>query len=132
MINWLKARANSFRYAFQGFRVFFTSEVHARVHAIAGITAVLMGLLFKVPKYDWLWLFSAIAFVISAEIFNSSIEVLVDMVSPEKSDTAGKAKDMAAAAVVVAAIYAVLIGIWIFGPTIYSYLISLKALWPLR
>ena len=128
MINWLKVRANSFGYAFQGFRVFFTSEVHGRIHAIAGIIAVVMGLIFKVPKYDWLWLFSAITFVISSEIFHSSIEVLVDMVSPEKSDAAGKAKDMAAAAVVVAAIYAMLVGLWVFGPTIYSYLISLKAL----
>ncbi len=114
MIKWIKARALSFKYAFQGFRFFFGSEVHARVHGVAAIIALAFGFAFRISSYDWLWLFSAIAMVISAEIFNSAIEVLVDMVSPEKSYSAGKAKDMAAAAVVVAAVYAMLVGIWIF------------------
>lgn len=127
MLKWLNDRAKSFGYAFQGFKVFFTSEIHGRIHAIAAVIAILIGWLLKISRHDWLWLFSAIAFVIASEIFNSSIEVLVDMVSPEKSEMAGKAKDMAAAAVVVAAMYASLVGIWIFGIPIYRQLISLIA-----
>lgn len=123
MINWLKARVRSLGYAFQGFKVFFTMEVHARVHTVAGCVAILFGFLFDVSKQEWLWLFSAIALVLSAEIFNSSIEVLVDMVSPEKTEAAGKAKDMAAAAVVIAAIYASLVGMWVFGRPMFQILV---------
>ena len=116
------ARVRSFGYAFQGFRFFFVSEVHGRVHAAAAIVALLMGMAFDIAKYDWLWLFSAISAGLMAEIFNSSIEVLVDMVSPEKSEAAGKAKDMAAAAVVVTAVYATLVGVWVFASPIYQLL----------
>lgn len=125
MISWLHARMKSFQYAFQGFRVFFSTEVHGKVHAVAACIAIAFGLYYNISNMEWLWLSSAIASVIATEIINSAIEVLVDMVSPEKSEMAGKAKDMAAAAVVVAAAYAVIVGFYIFFNPLFDSIAAL-------
>ena len=74
----------------------------------------------KLNKIEWCIITIAIVIVISAELFNTAIETVVDMVSPQKNPQAKLVKDIAAAAVLVLAIGAAVIGIIIFGPKIVT------------
>ena len=74
----------------------------------------------KLNKIEWCIITIAIVMVISAELFNTAIETVVDMVSPQKNSQAKLVKDIAAAAVLVLAIGAAVIGIIIFGPKIVT------------
>ena len=73
-------------------------------------------------RTDWLLVIFCIGFVLTAEIFNSAIEVLTDIASPERNSKAGLVKDMAAGAVLIAAITAAIIGLIIFVPKLYDLL----------
>jgi diacylglycerol kinase (ATP) len=75
-----------------------------------------MGFLLNLSRAEWLWIILAIGLVLAAEIFNTAIEKLTDLVQEEKHPKAGQVKDLAAGAVLVLAITALLIGIIIFVP----------------
>lgn len=88
---------------------------------ISAITVfvVITGFLLKVSPLEWCFLLSAISLVWIAEVFNTALEFLVDLASPEFHLLAKKAKDSAAGAVLIAVILALLIGIIILGPKFY-------------
>ena len=111
-----RARLASFRYAFQGIWHILKYEHNSRIHLIAAIMALLLGAFFHISKTDWLVIILCIGLVFSAEIANSLIEMLVDLVSPEKNEKAGKIKDIAAGGVLVAALVALVAGIIVFLP----------------
>jgi diacylglycerol kinase (ATP) len=115
----LKARVKSFRYAFDGLENFFTQEHNVWIHAAATIACVLLALVTGVSRTEIIFLVMAGAFVWSAELFNTAIERMTDMISREKTAEAKKIKDMAAAAVLVAAIAALCTGSIIFIPKIF-------------
>ena len=102
---------NSFKYAIEGFVSSFKTERNMKIHIMAMIIVIALGIFMKLNK---------IVMVISAELFNTAIETVVDMVSPQKNPQAKLVKDIAAAAVLVLAIGAAVIGIIIFGPKIVT------------
>lgn len=116
----LKARAKSFRYAFSGIYTLIKNEHNARIHLCVTMGVLFSGFFFELSAAEWINLIFAIGLVFSAEAFNSAIEYLSDLVSPEYHPLVKKAKDVAAAAVLLTAIAAALIGLIIFIPKILS------------
>lgn len=112
----IRERIKSFKYTFQGFWSLVKDEHNFRIHLAASIIVVSAGILLKVSKTDWCWLTLCIGTVLVAESFNSAIERLVDLKQPEQDPLAGKIKDMAAAAVLITATTAAVIGVIIFWP----------------
>ena len=116
----IKKRILSFKFAFRGFVHLFKEEHNAWIHALAALVAIVMGTIFKVSVTEWIAIVFAIAIVFLSELINSSIENIVDLLHPEKDPRAGKIKDLAAAAVLIASIAALVIGILIFLPKIIN------------
>jgi diacylglycerol kinase (ATP) len=120
-IRYIHKRYNSFRYAIKGIGAAFRSEQNMQLHVLAAVLVVLAGLFFDISRSEWGLIALAIGLVSSAEIMNTAVETVVNLVSPEQHPLAGKAKDLAAGAVLVAAITALLIGLLVFGPKIWAY-----------
>lgn len=113
-----RERLKSFRYAFEGIRMFFHEEPNSRIHLAALILAIIAGIALRISPIEWIAVIFAAGFVFSAEIFNSSVEKLSDFASPGKNGSIKKVKDLAAAAVLISAITALIIGLIIFLPKI--------------
>jgi diacylglycerol kinase (ATP) len=105
---------NSFRYAFRGIRFALLSENNIRIHSIATVVVLGLSIWLKLSHNDWCWIIACIGWVWMAELFNTALEKLVDLVSPEVHPLAGKVKDIAAGAVLISSTAAFLIGIIIF------------------
>jgi len=112
----LKKRIASFGFAFKGLKTLVRTQPNARIHLLATLVVISAGCYFPLPPSEWLWLVLAIAGVWVTEALNTSLEFLTDLVSPDYHPLAGHAKDVAAAAVLISAIAAVLIGLLIFLP----------------
>ena len=119
--SWL-ARVRAFRDAFRGLRHLFATQANARIHALGTAIVVGLGWWLEVSNGEWLFLIAAIGFVWTAEAFNTAIEYLVDLVSPQIDPRAGLVKDLAAAAVLCAAASAATIGFFIFAPKLLQRL----------
>jgi len=117
----MRKRFLSFKYALTGIANLF-KEPNAKIHLFAAILVIAMGLFFKVTLTEWCLLIFAIGMVLAAEGFNTAIEKLVDLISPEIQPLAGYVKDLAAGAVLITAISAAVIGALIFGPKIWEML----------
>lgn len=118
----IRRRLSSFRYAFHGIVQAVQTQHNMWIHIFAATVVIVAGILFNIGFTEWLFVILAIGFVLSAELFNSAIETLVDLVSPEENKNAGLIKDIAAGAVLIAAIAAAVIGIMIFVPRIIDLL----------
>lgn len=118
----LSRRLTSFRHAGRGLFFLFAEEHNARVHAVAAIVAIALGFALKLSRMEWCLLVVVIASVIAAEAFNTAVESIVDLVSPEHHVLAGRAKDVAAGAVLVTAIGAFAVGLLVFGPRALAWL----------
>lgn len=113
-----KKLVNSFKYAIEGFISSFETERNMKIHVLAMALVVILGIYLKINQIEWCIIVISIASVISAELFNTAIETLVDMVSPEKNPNAKLVKDISAAAVLALAIGSAIVGIIIFIPKI--------------
>lgn len=111
-------RLNSFTYAFQGLKILIKEEHNTRIHVLAAICAIVLGCVLNISSLEWIAVCFAIGLVISTEILNSSIEGIADFISPEKHDQIKKIKDLGAAAVLINAITALVIGLVIFVPKV--------------
>lgn len=116
MPSFFQQRIKSFGYAFAGIATLFRTQVHARIHLLATALVLAAGFYFDVSPTEWAFLIFSIILVLAAEAFNTSIELLTDLVSPDYHPLAGKAKDVAAAAVLICAVGAVTVGILLLGP----------------
>ncbi len=114
----LNARLKSFIFAFNGLYVLVKEEHNSRIHLFATFCVILCGFFFHISAYEWIAIIFAIGFVIAMEIINSSIENIADFVSPEKHEKIKKIKDLAAAAVLISAFTALIIGLIVFAPKI--------------
>jgi len=108
----------SFGYAWDGLRHLAASEHNGWIHAGATILVVAASIYFQLSSDEWRWIILAIALVWLAEALNTAIERLADAVTLESNENIGLAKDVSAGAVLVAAVFAVLIGTTIFLPHI--------------
>ncbi|HUT34495.1 MAG TPA: diacylglycerol kinase family protein [Planctomycetota bacterium] len=109
-------RIESFRYAGQGVAHMLRTQHNAWIHAAISLAVVGAGLAFGVSRDEWCWLILAMASVWTAESFNTAIEIIVDIASPEWRPAAGRAKDVAAGAVLLCAAGASAIGLIVFLP----------------
>lgn len=113
-----KNRIKSFGFAFKGIKTLVQTQENAQIHLFAIVLVTIVGFLLKIDKTEWSIVIIAFAMVLAAEALNTAIEFLVDLVSPDYHPLAGKAKDVAAAAVLITAMGAVLTGSIIFLPKI--------------
>lgn len=114
----IKRFFKSFGYAVQGLVYAFKYEQNIVVHILATIAAFVAGIYFQISYVEWLILFLIIGLVIATELINTSIEAVVDLITKEKNPLAKVAKDTAAAAVMIFALIAILLGCMIFVPKI--------------
>ena len=118
----LKARLRSFSFAFAGIFAVLKTQHNFWIHLLAATIVILAGFVFGLTRMEWVIITLTIGFVLSAEIMNSAIEYLVDLLSPQHNPKAGLIKDVAAAAVLVSAIAAAIVGLLIFIPKIIQLL----------
>ena len=118
-----KKRLKSFEYAFHGIRSFFLSTPNAWIHLV--ITALVIGasFYFHLSLIEWIAVIYCIGLVFTAEALNTAVEEWVDSMEPNFNEKAGRVKDIAAGAVLIAAIVAAIIGILIFGTRIYDLMV---------
>lgn len=115
-----RERIKNFGHACAGLVFLVKSEPHARFHLLATILVLFGAWTMEVSRQDWLWLILAITLVWVSEAINTAFEFLCDVVSPDFSENVKRAKDIAAGAVLIAAIAAAVIGIFVFGPYILA------------
>ncbi|OGI64770.1 hypothetical protein A3H53_00490 [Candidatus Nomurabacteria bacterium RIFCSPLOWO2_02_FULL_40_10] len=112
--------SEKFRNAFRGLYVVSKTTRHLFIHVISALVVVVFGFYFKVSSLEWVVLVFAIGFVLVAEVFNTAIEIDIDLTSPEYHPFARDTKDVAAAAVLLSAFVAVVVGLIIFLPKILN------------
>ncbi|MGV8094289.1 MAG: diacylglycerol kinase family protein [Mangrovibacterium sp.] len=115
-------RLKSFKYAFNGLKVLFQEEHNSRIHLLATVCVIIAGYAFRISRYEWIAVIFAIGLVLTVEIINTAIEDIADFVSPAKHEKIKRIKDLAAAAVLVSAVTALIIGLIIFLPKILTLL----------
>lgn len=112
----VKRIRNSFKYAGTGIFSAFKSELNMQVHLCMMFLVIVCGLVFNISLAEWRLCIILFGIVIGAEIFNTAIETVVDLVMPNINEQAKKAKDLSAGAVLVIAISAAIVGLTIFIP----------------
>ncbi len=116
MKEFIASRARSFRYAFQGWGYVLRTQRNAWIHSLIATVVFMIGWWLNLPARDWAVIILTAAFVFSAEFINTAIEAVVDLATVEHHPLAKVGKDVGAAAVLVAALAAILIGLLILGP----------------
>ena len=122
MIAKTKKLINSFKYAIEGIVSSFKTERNMKIHIFIMILVIIAGIILKISALDWIILVIMIALVISAELFNTTFETVVDMITKERNEKAKLAKDIAAGAVLVLAIGSIIVGLIIFIPKILNFI----------
>ncbi len=120
MRQFFRTRSLSFRYAFAGWWFVIRTQRNAWIHAVVSIIVVILCLWLNLPPHDWAVIVIAIAMVWTAEFLNTALEAVVDLASPERHYLAEVGKDVGAAAVLIAAASAALIGLLIMGPPLWE------------
>lgn len=121
------SRIEAFRHAFRGWWYVLTTQHNAWIHAVVAILVFILAFWLKLPTHDWAILILTVTMVFTAEFINTAIEAVVDLASPQKHPLAKVGKDVGAAAVLIAALAAVLIGLLILGPPLWEKLVIMLA-----
>lgn len=116
----IKKLINSFKYAGEGFISSFKTERNMKIHILVMILVIILGILLKLSKIEWIICIILFSIVIGSELFNTAIETTVDLAMPHKNDKAKLAKDISASAVLIIAIGSAIIGLLIFIPKIFN------------
>ena len=112
----------SFLFAIQGFRTAIATERNIKVMLAVGACAVVAGLALQLDLLSWAIVLLCCGVVIMAELMNTAVETVVDLVSPEFHPLAGRAKDIAAAAVWVLSVIVAIVGVLVFANAILARL----------
>lgn len=110
----------SLRYAIRGLRYVYTHERNFRIHLALALLAIALGIFLTISTIQWLFLITAIASVLALEIVNTIFEKVVDIFQPRVHHYAAAIKDLMAAAVLIASISALVVGVLIFVPRLLS------------
>ncbi len=108
-----------FGYAFRGLWYVLRTQRNMRVHLVIAALAILTGIILHISAIEFALIFVTITVVFTAEMFNTVFELCVDLASPEYHPLAKIAKDVAAAAVLLSAIFAVVVGLFVFVPHLW-------------
>lgn len=111
------------RHAFDGIITMLKEERNMRFHVLSAMAAVVIGWLLKINTADWLWILLVIFLVFAAEFLNTVTEAVTDLLVSHHFDiNVKKAKDVAAGGVLLAALFAVLVGLIIFVPRVLVFI----------
>lgn len=122
LAHFLRTRKRAFGYAFAGWWYVIRSQRNAWIHTVVSGCVALIGLWLQIPLRDWAVIILAIAMVWTAEFINTALEAIVDLASPQQHPLAKVGKDVGAAAVLIAALASILIGLLILGPPVWARL----------
>lgn len=123
MMNWKKQNFfKAFKNSLNGIFYTLKKERNIKIQLIIGILAVVLGVLLKISLIEWTILVITMFIVIVSELINTAIENTVDLITTEYNEKAKIAKDVAAGAVLIAAMNSVIVGILIFGTKIIYYI----------
>ena len=112
----LAARVQSFSHAFRGVAALLVSQHNAWIHALATLAVGVAGAVLGISRIEWALVALAVGLVWTAEAFNTAVGWLADVASPDHHPLIGRAKDVSAAGVLLAAVAAVAIGLLVFVP----------------
>lgn len=115
----LRKRLRSFRYAAHGIRDLFRED-NARIHAVVAVAVIVAGVWLGLSLTEWAVIMLTIGAVLAAEAVNTALESLCDRVSPGFDEHIRRAKDLAAGAVLLLAMAAVVVGLFIFLPKLFA------------
>lgn len=116
---------SSFQHAWDGIWYVVRTQRNARIHLVAMILAVGLGIVVGLSRLEWVMLALVIGAVLVAEWFNTAIEATIDLVTTQYHPLAKVAKDTAAASVLVTALVAIVVGILMLGIPLWQRLVSL-------
>jgi diacylglycerol kinase len=122
MKSFRRSRIRSFKHALSGWIFVIRTQQNAWIHLLATFFVVLMAAWLRLPLRDWAVLILAVAIVWTAEFLNTALEAVVDLASPERHPLGKVGKDVGAAAVLVAAVSAAILGFLILGPPLWERL----------
>ena len=120
----IRARGASFSHAVRGLRFMMQTQHNAWLHAAATVAVCVAAAGFQITRVEWCLIVLSMMSVWTAEAFNTALECLTDLASPELHPLAGKAKYVAAAAVLITAVGAATIGVVVFTPYFWSMTFS--------
>jgi diacylglycerol kinase (ATP) len=123
----LASRLRSFGYAIEGWWFVVRTQRNAWIHAAASLAVLLVGLWLNLPPRDWAVIILSVALVWTAEFLNTALEAVVDLASPQQHLLAKTGKDVGAAAVLIAAVASILVGLLILGPPLWEKIRQLLA-----
>ena len=118
-MGFLRNRVRAFKHAIDGLLSAFSGETHLKIHLNAAVIVMILGFFYKISVNEWFAVLTCIALVICLELINSAIEILCNLIHPEHSSRVKYIKDVAASAVLLAAIFSVVVGAYIFFPKIF-------------
>jgi diacylglycerol kinase (ATP) len=116
------ARQKSFTYAFRGLGILFKTQHNSWIQVLFGFVIIVLGFLLRISILEWLFIVFSIGFVMTAEGFNTAIEIDIDLTSPTYHPYARDTKDVAAGAVLLSTFTAVAVGLIIFLPKLWALL----------
>lgn len=123
--NFAHTRFQSIIVALNGIKYVWSTQPNARIHAVFTLAVFLFAGLLKLPLLEWVILLLTVGSVWAAEIFNTAVEIAVDVVSPDFDPKAKIIKDISAGAVLVSVLVSILVGILIFGPHLWNWIKTL-------
>lgn len=124
MADFFRSRLRSFGYAFTGWWHVIRTQRNAWIHAITSLIVLIVCFWLQLPARDWALIILAIAMVWTAEFINTALEAVVDLASKHERDSLARvSKDVGAAAVLIAALASILIGILVMGPPLWAKLL---------
>jgi len=115
----------SFKHAFEGLGYVLYHERNARLHLLAAVLVVAMSVWLQLSHLEWALIIAAIGLVFTGEMLNTVVELTIDLISPKENLLAKQAKDVAAGAILAASMVAMIIGIIVLGPPLWSRLTAL-------
>jgi len=117
---------NSLSYAWTGLKTALKNEPNIKIQGIIGFLAVIAAFFFRFSQIEWLILLITVFLVLILELINTTLEALVDLVSPQIQEKARIAKDVSAAVVLISAAFSILVGCFLFLPKIIIFLSGVK------
>ena len=120
--NFVVSRLNSFAYAFKGWAYVLRTQQNAWIHLAATTLVIAAGIWLGLSRQEWAIILLVIGIVWIAEFLNTALEAILDIASPERHPLARIAKDVGAAAVLIAAAVSVVVGLLILGPPLLAKL----------
>jgi diacylglycerol kinase len=123
-MDYLKARLNSIRHAWEGISQVIITQQNARIHTGFTLVVLVMGIILGINRIEWISLVFVVGLVWTAELMNTAIELIIDLVSPEHQPVAKSCKDVSAGAVLASVITSIIVGILIFGPPLWRWIMG--------